>query len=68
MVSPRVDRGDRNLEVFREIFNSEQPINGIHGSILQPYPLTRVSTEFQQSFNRVLADRSTRLRSTPRRV
>ena len=55
VVSPRVDRSHRHAEILGEIFNSEQPIGGVHCVIFRWNPLIRVSVAL-----------STRLRFAPR--
>ena len=51
VVSPCVERGYRHAEIFGEIFNSEQPIGGLHYVIFRWNPLTRVLSECQRHAN-----------------
>ncbi len=42
-VPPLVQGGDGYSEIFGEVFDGEQPIEGFHGRILQPDPFSRMS-------------------------
>ena len=51
VVSPCVDRSHRHAEIFGEIFNSEQPIGGLHCVIFGWNPLIRVLSKCQRHAN-----------------
>jgi hypothetical protein len=51
VISPRVERGYRHAEILGEIFNSEQPIGGLHCVIFRWNPLIRVLSECQRHAN-----------------